>query len=278
VPFTVSHVAAVVPMARSPLVASALVIGSMSPDLPYYLPPFVGSEATHSPVGVVSIDVLLSLAVFMAWHGLLTRPAIDCAPAAVRGRIPSQGVHPLSTRLSSPRQVLLVLLSASVGAATHVAWDSFTHSGGWGTTHTAWLAEQHGPLPGYSWAQYGSGVFGALVIALWLAQWWRSTPVAPTSSRLRPVVAASAWLSVLAAGAAGAALGSLGPLTSSGGPDLGSAAFLAATSGITMAALVAFLLAASWHLLTRHRAAGEEASASSRNESHDGAPVDQRAL
>ena len=264
-------------MARSPLVASALVIGSMSPDLPYYLPVVVGSEPTHSAVGVVSIDVLLSLAVFMAWHGLLTRPAIDCAPAAVRGRIPSQGVHPPSTRLSSPRQVLLVLLSASVGAATHVAWDALTHSGGWGTTHTAWLAKQHGPLPGYSWAQYGSGVFGALVVALWLAQWWRSTPVAPSSSRLRPVVAARAWLSVLAAGAAGAALGSLGPLTSTGGPDLDNAAFLAATSGITMAALVAFLLAASWHLLTRHRAAGEEASASSRNESHDGAPVDQRA-
>ena len=170
-----------------------------------------------------------------------------------------------------------MLLAASVGAATHVVWDSLTHSGGWGTTHIAWLAKQHGPLPGYSWAHHGSGVSGALVIALWLARWWRSTPVAPTSSRLRPVVAASAWLSVLVPGAAGAALGSLGPLTSSGGPDLGSAAFLAATSGITMAALVALLLAASWRLLTRHRAAGEEASASSRNESHDGAPVDQRA-
>jgi len=278
VPFTVSHVAAVVPMARSPLVTSALVIGSMSPDIPYYLPLFVGSEATHSPVGVVSIDVLLSLAVFMAWHGFLTRPAIDCAPTAVRGRIPSQAVHPLSTRLSSLRQVLLVLLSTSVGATTHVAWDSFTHAGGWGTTHVAWLAEQHGLLPGYGWAQYGSGILGALVISLWLAQWWRSTPVAPSSSRLRPVVAARAWLSVLAAGAAGAAFGGLGPLTSSGDPDLGSTAFFAATSGITMAALVAFLLAASWHLLTRHRAAGEEASASSRYESHDGAPVDQRAL
>src|SRR5665647_1712812 len=88
-------------MAHSPLVASALVIGSMSPDIPYCLPLFVGSEATHSPVGVVSIDVLLSLAVFMAWHGFLTRPAIDCAPAAVRGRIPPQGVHP-APRSSQP--------------------------------------------------------------------------------------------------------------------------------------------------------------------------------
>ena len=274
-PFTVSHVAAVVPMARSPLVPSALVIGSMSPDIPYYLPHFVGSEATHSPVGVVSGDVLLSLAVFMAWHGLLTRPAVDGAPAAVRGRIPSQDVHPLSTRLSSLRQVLLVLLSMSVGAATHVAWDSFTHADGWGTIHVAWLAEKHGLLPGYGWAQYCSGVFGALVIALWLAQWWRSTPVAPSSSRLRPVVAARAWLSILAAGAAGAAFGSFGPLASSGGPDLGSAAFFAATGGISMAGLVAVLLATSWHLVTKPRAADREASASDRNADHDKIPLDR---
>jgi hypothetical protein len=101
--------------------------------------------------------VLLSLAVFMVWDEFLTRPAIDCAPPAVRGRIPSQAVHPLSTRLSSLRQVLLVLLSTSVGAATHVAWDSFTHAGGWGTTHVAWLAEQHGLLPGYGWAPRTEG-------------------------------------------------------------------------------------------------------------------------
>jgi hypothetical protein len=265
-------------MARSPLVASALVIGSMSPDIPYYLPVFVGSEATHSPVGVVSIDVLLSLVTFMAWHGFLTRAAIDVAPAGVRGRIPSQAVHPLRTRLSSLRQVLLVLLSTSVGAATHVVWDSFTHAGGWGTTHVAWLAEQHGLLPGYGWAQYGGGVFGALVIALWLAHWWCSTPAAPSSSRLQPMVAARAWLSVLAAGAAGAAFGSLGPITLSEGPDLGSAVFFAATRGIALAALVAVLLAASWHLVTRPQAADREVSASSRNESHDRATIDQRAL
>jgi Domain of unknown function (DUF4184) len=246
-------------MARSPLVASALVIGSMSPDIPHFLPVFVGSEATDSPVGVVSIDVLLSLAIFVAWHGFLTRPAIDCAPAALRGRLPSQAVHPLRTRLSSPRRVLLVLVSVSLGAATHVVWDSFTHAGGWGTARVAWLAEQHGLLSGYGWAQYGSGVFGALVTAVWLARWWRRTPAAPSVSRLRPVVAASAWLSVLAAGAAGATLGSLGPLTSPGDHDLDSAAFLAATSGIALAALFAVLLAASWHLVTRPQAAGGEA-------------------
>jgi hypothetical protein len=261
VPFTASHVAAVVPMARSPLVASALVIGSMSPDVPYYLPVIVSSEVTHSPVGVVSTDVLLGLAVFMVWHGFLVRPALDCAPAALRGRIPSQAVLGLRARLSSLSRLLLVLLSVSVGAATHVAWDSFTHTGGWGTTHVAWLAERQGLLTGYAWAQYGSGAFGALVIAWWLARWWRSTPATSSISRLRPVISATAWLSILTAGAAGAVSGSLGPLSSREGPDLGKAAFLASTRGVTLAALMAVLLAASWHLMTRLQAASGSRSA-----------------
>jgi Domain of unknown function (DUF4184) len=251
-------------MARSPLVASALVIGSMTPDVPYYLPLVVSSEVTHSPVGVVSVDVLLGLVIFVAWHGFLVRPALDCAPAVLRGRIPSQSVLGLRARLSSLSQLLLVLLSLSVGSATHVVWDSFTHARGWGTTHVAWLAEQHGLLAGYAWAQYGSGAFGALVIASWLALWWRSTPATPSVSRLPPVVSASAWLSILAAGAAGAGLGSLGPLSSPEGPDLASAAFFAATRGVALAALVAVLLAASWHLVTRPQAADGETSAGSR--------------
>ncbi|MEE2045837.1 DUF4184 family protein, partial [Nocardiopsis tropica] len=37
-PFTLSHVAAVLPLARTRLPPAALVVGSVVPDLPYYLP------------------------------------------------------------------------------------------------------------------------------------------------------------------------------------------------------------------------------------------------
>ncbi len=37
-PFTPSHAAAVLPFLRTPLPASALVIGSIAPDLPFHLP------------------------------------------------------------------------------------------------------------------------------------------------------------------------------------------------------------------------------------------------
>lgn len=251
VPFTASHIAAVLPIARSPLVSSALVIGSMSPDFPYYLPVPVSSEVTHSLDGAVSVDVLLGLVVFMAWHGLLTRPALAASPAGLRGRIPAHAVRGLRIRLSTPRRLQRVLLSLFMGAATHVGWDSFTHAGGWGPTHVPWLAQQHGPLTGYGWAQYGSGVFGALFVARWLVLWWDSTPATHPASGLRPEFAALAWTWVFAAAVAGAASGSLGPLTSPEGPDFGTAAFLAATRGIAWAGLVALLLAACWRLVTQ---------------------------
>lgn len=143
------------------------------------------------------------------------------------------------------------------GAATHVVWDAFTHAGRWGTAHVPWLADEHGLLPGYRWAQYGGGVFGVLVVGL--ARWWQSNTAASPASGLRPAVAVGAWLLVLVAGAAGAAVGSIGPLTSPEGPDLRSAFFLAATRDIAPAVFVALLFAASWHLVAgRQPADGED--------------------
>ena len=50
-PFTGSHPAAVLPLMRWGLMPSALVIGSMVPDLPYFLPvPDLGN--THSLIGL----------------------------------------------------------------------------------------------------------------------------------------------------------------------------------------------------------------------------------
>ena len=57
-PFTPSHAAAVLPFLRTPLPASALVAGSVAPDLPYYLPGDLSWE-THSALAVVTTDLLL---------------------------------------------------------------------------------------------------------------------------------------------------------------------------------------------------------------------------
>src|SRR3954463_4591962 len=83
VPFTGSHPAAILPFLRTPLPASALVIGSMAPDLPYYLP-FQPGLYTHTPQAIVTTDVLLGALAWGLWLGLLAEPALAAAPRALR--------------------------------------------------------------------------------------------------------------------------------------------------------------------------------------------------
>jgi hypothetical protein len=192
VPFTGSHPAAVLPLIRLGLPASALVIGSMVPDLPYYLPIPVQASTTHSLVGILGVDLLLGLLSLAVWQSLVAPLAHAVAPEGLRARLPM----PAAARRprwdgDDARRLLLVVLSLLIGAATHVLWDEFTHIGRFGYRHLPWLAQQHGPLAGYRWAQYGSGVVGAVLIAFAVVRWWRAAPVtdpAPASSLSRRAV------------------------------------------------------------------------------------------
>ncbi|MGY1801907.1 DUF4184 family protein [Blastococcus sp. SYSU D00922] len=239
-PFTPSHAAAVLPLLRTPLPASALVIGSLTPDLPFYLPGGFPWR-THTALAVVTTDVVLGLVAWVVWHGLLAEPALAAAPAGLRGRIP--GPPPgLRTRLASPARAGWTVTALAVGAATHVLWDEFTHARRWGPAHIQVLAEDWGSAPGYRWLQYASSVLGGVVLLLWLVRWWRRTP--PRPGVRRPGVR-WAWAVLLAVG------GSIGAVAAAGAPDLGAAVYEGATSGGQAGLGVAALLAVAWHV--RHR-------------------------
>src|SRR3712207_369015 len=105
-PFTPSHAAAALPFLRTPLPASALVIRSMAPDLPLYLP-FEFPWATHTARSVVSTDLLLGLVVWAVWHTLLAAPALACSPAGLRARLIGVPVG-LRARVTSLRRLAAV--------------------------------------------------------------------------------------------------------------------------------------------------------------------------
>jgi hypothetical protein len=240
VPFTPSHAAAVLPFLRTPLPASALVIGSMAPDLPFYLPLPV-PWATHTAVAVVTVDVLLGGLAWAVWHALLEPPALACAPPAVRGRL--TGLRPgLRARIPTGAAVLWTLLALAVGAGTHVLWDEFTHPRRWGPAHLPVLAEQWGLLPGYRWLQYLTGLAGGLVLLGWLARWWRRTPAVPGAPR-----PAARWVWLLLA-AVGVLVGGAAALTA---PSIGWAVYAGATWGGGAALGVAVVLALAWHARRR---------------------------
>ncbi len=238
-PFTPSHAAAVLPFLRTPLPASALIAGSLAPDLPFYLPVDLPLR-THTAGAVVTVDVLLGLAGWALWHGLLAEPALRAAPAALRARLTAVPLG-LGIRLSPVTRAGWLLLAVAVGAGTHVLWDEFTHAGRWGPEVFSALSEEWGVMPGYRWLQYASSVLGLLVLAGWAVRWWRRAPVRPSGP------AGRRWPWVLLATVA-ATTGTVAALPADG---LGEAVYDAATWGGGMAVAVAALLALAWRV--RHR-------------------------
>jgi hypothetical protein len=179
VPFTLVHPAAVVPIARKPLVVAALVAGAIAPDLLYLQPIYRAAVSvngdftltlTHSFHAVLWVDPLLALAMLLVWYAVLRRPLLALAPASFTGRLaPTGGLR----AWASPRYLAWTVVSAVIGAATHVLWDAVTHG------DIVGLDAQVGGMSVYRLLQYVSTAVGAVYLAWWLRRWWRRTAVRP---------------------------------------------------------------------------------------------------
>lgn len=243
-PFTASHVAAVLPFVRTPLIPSALVVGSILPDRAVLFPVSVYGYS-HSVSGVFGTNALVGFVVLAAWHVLLAEPLCAMSPAALRRRLPVTVPGAWLATSGWPRRLLLTYASLVIGAGTHVMWDEFTHPNRWGSQHIAWLAASHGPMLGTTWAQYGCSALGAIVIAIWLTLWWRRTPpreAAVTGSKASWAI----WLLPLVAGAGAAAVAARAVLAGGAGPR--QAAFWIAASATSTGLTVVVVLALGWQL------------------------------
>lgn len=169
-PFTFAHPAAVLPLKRlRALDTLPLIVGSVTPDIGYYLPPqirvylpaahsFVGSLTFCLPVALGLLAILVSLQI----------PMLEPLPDGHR-----QFVAALIERFRSRRFYLAAAVpSILIGAWSHIIWDSFTHRNRWGVKHLALLEETlQLPLIGsieiFRVLQYVSSVVGLLVVAIW---------------------------------------------------------------------------------------------------------------
>ncbi|MFD5463900.1 DUF4184 family protein [Kitasatospora sp. NPDC127059] len=178
-PFTLSHPAAVLPLLRGPFSRAALVAGAVAPDMPYFvstigLPvgaqswyePFTNATTTHSLPGALTVGLPYTLALwamFLAGH----RPLASLSATA---SLPSLPLGPAGARAAGAvvRRAGWVLLSALIGIATHLVWDSFTHVDGFVVTRTPWLESTL--AGGLTWAralQHMSTVGGLAAIAVY---------------------------------------------------------------------------------------------------------------
>ncbi|MGA9783742.1 MAG: DUF4184 family protein [Terracidiphilus sp.] len=180
-PFTLAHVAAAMPLRRSRLILSALIVGTMAPDFEYFVRLRPGGGWGHTIPGAFGLSLPLGLAVLWLFHSFAKAPAVALLPQGVQRRL---GRSLLPFRFLGMRRFLMILLSLLVGIATHLAWDSFTHSRGWFYHHFG-LLHRHVVLPWlhrmsvYTFLQIFSSVAGVLILWLWLRSWYRATPPGP---------------------------------------------------------------------------------------------------
>jgi hypothetical protein len=192
-PFTVSHIAAVLPahrlLSRAGLF-SAAVIGSMAPDFALLLPGFVPRWESHSIQALVTFSLPLGLVAFVLTV-LLVAPAItEVLPDRAYARLRrAEAERP-------PRALWLTLVYAApiivLAAVTHLIWDGFTHESARGVRMVPVLGELGPEVDGHAlylfrWLQYGSSIVGLVAVLVALLIWWHHAPVqgqAPLSRRL----------------------------------------------------------------------------------------------
>lgn len=250
-PITLAHPAAVLPLRRLGLPTAALVIGSMVPDVPLLLGLPYGYATSHSLTGVLTLDLLGSLVLLATWNGVVRDALVDLSPDPVRDRLAAR--HRLTRA-----QWLLAPVAAVVGSLTHLAWDSFTHADRWGVVHLAWLRADLGPVPGYKWAQYASGVLGmAVVVAAIVADLRSRTPDQLARRRVLPAAVVPLVAGAVAVTGLGAGLAGIDD-------GLHTVAFDGVVAGILATVAGIALTSAAWAVAARLREPTSGLSARSR--------------
>lgn len=201
-PFTVSHAVVALAARRTPLPVAAVAIGSMAPDAVLFAPFLPPYEVTHSWIGVVTIDLVVSLVVLAVWWWLV-RPAWADAVPGVRDRVPDDWRRGAAARRPrwSARGVLTVVGACLLGSVTHVVWDAFSHRTGWAVQAIPVLRAGVLGHPVWAVVQDGSSVLGLAVLVVVAVVWWRrTTPRSlPGVGRTERVVTAAAGAVVVVA-------------------------------------------------------------------------------
>ena len=166
-PFTLAHPVAALPLwwgSRQRLDLPALMVGSLVPDVSYYLHLQPVQNAGHTLLGAMRLGIPWGLGLLLVGIYWLMPPCLALLPPSLR-------FSPRPYTLWPWPRLVSIILSIYLGAVGHIVWDSFTHRGGWTVRHWPLLAGNLGPLPLYAWLQYSGGVLGLAGLLLWAV--WR---------------------------------------------------------------------------------------------------------
>ena len=157
-PYTPAHAILVAPIwygSQKSLPLAPLIVGSLAPDLPYLIHLSPVTAPGHSPLGLLTHAVPHGLALLILWYLCLEKPILTLFSL------------PLPQHQWSWSAGLKILGSLWLGAVTHALIDAASHEPGWFVQNLAILRSILLNLPIYKWIQYGGGLLGLFLIAIW---------------------------------------------------------------------------------------------------------------
>jgi hypothetical protein len=168
-PFTLAHPIATVPIwwgSKQKLHLASLTIGSMIPDADYFILLYPSKTIGHTFLGIFIQGIPYSITLLLVIRYVLLRPLLALIPLLLAQKIsPPKKYFPLKIS-----ELLNIVLSIAIGAATHLIWDAFTHAGDSGV-HAEFLKSTVGLPHIYELLHYGGSTFGLVALSCWLVNW-----------------------------------------------------------------------------------------------------------
>jgi hypothetical protein len=144
----------------------------MSPDFEYFFRMSVMGTHGHTKAGLFYFDIPATIILAMAFHLVVKRNLITNLPIFFQRRF--QDTLRLDFINYLKRNWRIFLISALIGAASHIFWDSFTHNDRFfvrlfsGIYDNTYLAFRGANYPLFYVLQQVSTVIGLSVVALYI--------------------------------------------------------------------------------------------------------------
>jgi hypothetical protein len=158
--------------------ASALIIGSMIPDLAYFVPWSRAGHSSHSAAGLLMYCLPWGLLAAALFEWVVREPLAFLLPAAMRSRL---GRPTAVTARSWPVTILAMAGAVIIGSALHMQWDALANRRGVLLDGVSWARMDLATIGGYRVTasrliDHAGTLVGGAAIAWTLARWMRSRP------------------------------------------------------------------------------------------------------
>lgn len=171
-PFTPTHAVVALPFSKvsSKYVAlTALVIGSMAPDLEYFLFLTIQRAFSHSYINMFFFELPLTILLTIYFQLHARERIVPLLPEFVNRKIPNAA--PAHYKSYFKNYWYLILFWALIGIVSHIFWDSFTHPHGSMVLKFPVLQSTISiasfELPFYKLLQHGSTLVSLSILALY---------------------------------------------------------------------------------------------------------------